>query len=65
MQPAVGPVNEVQFELLATGPARHHDIACLDVSVTAFLVYILQRLWCNHDSMDVHMGQAAVAAETR
>ena len=65
MQPAVGPVNEVQFELLANVPARHHDIACLDVSVTTFLVYILQCLWCDHDSIHVHMGQATLAAETQ
>ena len=65
MQPTIGPVNEMQFELLATVPARHHDIACLDVSVTTFLVYILQCLWSHHDSIDIHMGQAAVAAETQ
>ena len=64
MQPAIGPVNEVQFELLATVPARHHDVACLDISVTAFLMHILQRLWCDHDSIDVHLSQATAAAET-
>ena len=63
MQPAVGPVDEVQFQLLATIPARHHDIACLDISVTAFLVYILQSLWSYHDSIDVHLCQPTVAAE--
>lgn len=51
MPSAVGPVNEVYLQSIHALPARHHDIAGLEVPVAVLLMHIIQCLQKhNHDA---------------